>query len=169
MKYIIFALILIMVPFAMADTLADYPVFFSGSDVLIVLGDQADASDMIGAVDMATSLAPEVNSIEAILASEIEDVAAQDLVVIGGPCANSVAAALLAFPLPCYAPISPNTALIQLFSFEDHESLLIAGSGKQNTREGTLVMSSHENYELPQTNMMEVSQTLQRNILVTQI
>jgi len=169
MKYIALLLIVLMLPLAFADTLADYPAFFSGSDIKIVVGDQAAASDTIGAVDVATSLAFDVKSVEAVLASEVDDVTAQDLIVVGGPCANSVAAALLGFPLPCYSSIKPNTALIQLFSFEEHQSLLIAGSDAKNTREGALVMSNPENYELPANAIMEVTQTLQRNILVTEI
>ncbi len=167
MKWLVALLILVLVPGALASTLSEYPNFFAGKDIKIVVGDQAAASDTIGAVDIATYLSFEARSVEAVLASEINDVTAQDLVVVGGPCANSVAAALLAFPLPCYDPIKPNTALIQLFTFEDHQSLLVAGSGAQNTREGALVMSNSEDYTLPSGSVMEVSRTLQRTILVS--
>ena len=160
----------------LAETLGDYPSFFRKAtrlDAKIVVGDLAIASDTLGAVEIATSLQVDsVNNrtytgIQAVLASEIEDVTKENLIVVGGPCANSVAAQLLNFPLPCYEGTPPNAALIQLFTFGEFRSLLVAGDSALDTRRGSRVIANYADYELPITTSMKVAQTSQREITVT--
>jgi len=58
-------------------------------------------------------------------------------IVVGGPCANSVAAALLGNPDPCWESVGENKAVIKLFDLTGgNVALLINGRSALNTRQG---------------------------------
>lgn len=166
---------LLLIPLVSAS-LSDYPAPFASSNMIyakIVVGDLALASDTIGAIEIATSLQvdPQTNitrpPIQAVLASEIDDITKENLIVVGGPCANSVAAALLNFPIDCFASIPPNTALVKLFTFSQGNSLLVAGSSAIDTRRASRVVANYHEHNFPNQTSMSVSRTLQREILIT--
>lgn len=176
MKKLFLLCILLLVPLVQAVELNDYPDFFvdgSSVNVKIVVGDLALASDTIGAVEIATALQVDPFSnitrspVEAVLASEIDDITQENLIVIGGPCANSVSAALLDFPQPCYSSISPNTALVKAFTFENGVSILVAGSSAIDTRRGSRVVANYQDYFFPASSTMKISRTLQKEILIS--
>ena len=68
------------------------------------------------------------------LASEVADVTAQNAVVVGGPCANSAAAALMGNPSPCYAGFTDGEAMVKLYENGGNTALLVAGSTADDTR-----------------------------------
>ncbi len=81
------------------------------------------------------------------LASEIKDVKAQNLIVIGGPCANSVANELLGNPADCAAGFEDGKSKIQLFEQTNgNVALLIAGAGKEDTRTASQVVANYKEY-----------------------
>jgi hypothetical protein len=58
-------------------------------------------------------------------------------IVVGGPCANTVASSLLGNPDPCWETVGENKALIKLFNHANGSvALLINGRTALNTRQG---------------------------------
>lgn len=154
-----------MVPMVAAETLNDYPDFYKVR-VGIVVGDLAIASDTIGAIEIATSLKEFDQKLDVIpmLASEVEDLGSMDLIVIGGPCANGIAARLMDFPDVCYESVQPNTGLIQLYEMNGHEIILVAGSSAKDTRTAA---RSLVNDNLPTSSKLVVRQTSQTEITLS--
>jgi len=71
------------------------------------------------------------------LDSEIADATAQNLIVVGGPCINTVAADLLGaeagFPA-CAEGFNPGTARVKLFDNDGMYAMLVAGYSGEDTR-----------------------------------
>ena len=68
------------------------------------------------------------------LDSEVADVKAQNLVVVGGPCVNSVAAELMGNPTDCTEGFAPGKARVKLFENGDKVAMLVAGYSGADTR-----------------------------------
>lgn len=176
MKYIhILVIALLIIPSSLAYTIKDYPEMFVKNnrlEVKLVVGDVAVASDTIGAVEIATSLQvnPTTNKvfrgIKAVLASEIYDVKSENIIAIGGPCANGVTAELMGYPAVCYGAIPSNTGIIRLYKFSNHFSLVVAGSSAMDTRRACRVLANYFDYNLPSSDYMEVINTNEKEISV---
>jgi len=91
-----------------------------------------------------------VNKIEvgaAKLAKEIQDIKAQNLIVVGGPCANSVASELLGNPADCAAGFEDGKAKIRLFEQANgNVALLVAGYSAEDTRTASQVVANAKDY-----------------------
>ncbi len=164
-----------MVPSVLSFTLRDYPDFFVNGNTLnvkIVVGDTAIASDTIGAIEIATSLQynPTTNQsfhgLRAVLASEVEDFTSENLISVGGPCANGVTAEIMGFPPSCSDAIPPNTGMIKLYEFENRFSVVVAGYSAMDTRRASRVIANYYDYALPLSDFMEVFFAQQKEILV---
>jgi len=68
------------------------------------------------------------------LDSEVADAKAQNLIVIGGPCVNSVAASLLGNPAACADGFTPGKAKVKLFENGANVAMLVAGYTGEDTR-----------------------------------
>jgi hypothetical protein len=68
------------------------------------------------------------------LDSEVADYKAQNLIVVGGPCVNSVAAALMGNPASCAAGFTPGKATVKLFENGANVAMLVAGYTGEDTR-----------------------------------
>jgi hypothetical protein len=87
-----------------------------------------------------------------MLDEEVADWKAQNVIVVGGPCVNTVAAELMGNPEDCAAGFEEGKAKIKLFhdiaGQEDNVALLIAGMTGDDTRRACSVMNSYSDYEL---------------------
>ena len=68
------------------------------------------------------------------LDSEIASAGAQNLVVVGGPCVNTVAAELLGNPAQCAEGFTPGKARVKLFENGANVAMLVAGYSGADTR-----------------------------------
>ena len=69
------------------------------------------------------------------LASEIKDSAAQNLIVVGGPCANTIASKLMGSPANCAAGFEEGKAIVKLYDTgAGNVALLVAGYSALDTR-----------------------------------
>ncbi|MBI4152710.1 hypothetical protein HY495_03300 [Candidatus Woesearchaeota archaeon] len=68
------------------------------------------------------------------LASEVADAWAQNLLVVGGPCVNSVAAELMGNPADCTAGFTPGKAVVKLYEKNGKVAMLVAGYSGEDTR-----------------------------------
>jgi hypothetical protein len=108
----------------------------------------------------------EYNKIEvgaAQLASDIADAKAQNLIVVGGPCANKVAADLLNLGPgdDCSAGFTQGQAVLRLIENGQNVALLVAGYSGEDTRKATAVLANHEDYTLSGKEMVVKGTSMQ--------
>lgn len=81
------------------------------------------------------------------LDSDISDVTAQNLLVVGGPCANSVASTLMGSPADCAAGFQEGEAMLKLFEQTNgNVALLVAGYSAMDTRRASKVLANYKDY-----------------------
>lgn len=68
------------------------------------------------------------------LDSEVADYKAQNLIVVGGPCVNTIAATLLGNPAECASGFTAGVGLVKLFENGDKVAMLVAGYSGEDTR-----------------------------------
>lgn len=96
----------------------------------------------------------------AVLDTEVTDYTAQNLIVVGGPCANSVAATLMGNPADCAAGFEQGKAIIKLYEQNGHVAILVAGYSGMDTRRASRVLAQYSKYALSGTEMVVVGTSL---------
>ncbi|MFT4343587.1 MAG: S-layer protein, partial [Candidatus Woesearchaeota archaeon] len=86
-----------------------------------------------------------------VLDTEITNVAADNLIVVGGPCANTVAATLLGVSpnAPgCFEdfPVSQGEGIIKMVESGDKVAVIVAGYSAADTRAAAEVLANYEDY-----------------------
>ncbi len=121
------------------DLTIEYPLSQRGARVFVTGG-------VVSTTSVAAGGAERVQPIQigaAKLASEVSDVTMYNAVVVGGPCANPIAAALLGNPEPCYESVAQNKAMVKLFEHTNgNVALLINGRTAMNTRMGSRAVAT---------------------------
>ncbi|MBN2142661.1 hypothetical protein JW711_05005 [Candidatus Woesearchaeota archaeon] len=125
----------------------DYPVTQKYAQAFVTAG----VIDVVeGASSDDGSLTTEsVNPIAvglAVLDSDAPALGSTNLIVVGGPCANTVAAELMGNPANCAEGFTPGKAVIKLFPSKN--ALLVAGYSAQDTLGATYVLADYEDYDL---------------------
>jgi hypothetical protein len=82
----------------------------------------------------------------AVLDSEAPALGSTNMIVVGGPCVNTVAAELMGNPVDCAEGFTPGKAVIKLF--ESRKALLVAGYSAQDTLGATYVLADSADYDL---------------------
>ncbi len=94
------------------------------------------------------------------LASEVASVGAQNLILVGGPCANAAAAEAKGSPADCAAGYEAGKGLIELIDTgAGNVALLVAGYSAADTRAATGVVANYGDYELAGDAMEVVTAT----------
>ena len=115
----------------------------TSSDTLDVDWPQALKSPLVyvtsGAVSSASKAGGDMKAVTFVdatkLDSEVADVKAQNLVVVGGPCVNTAAAELLGNPSDCTEGFTPGKARVKLFEHANgNVAMLVAGYSGADTR-----------------------------------
>ncbi|MBD3310540.1 S-layer protein [Candidatus Woesearchaeota archaeon] len=102
----------------------------------------------------------------AVLASEVADVEAQNLIVVGGPCANAVAAEVMGNPEDCAEGFEEGKAKIKLIEQASGKvALLVAGYSAMDTRAACRVLADYDRYALS-GDEVEVTYTTLESITV---
>ncbi len=108
----------------------------------------AQITTRAGAITTVTL--PKLNVGAARLDSEISDWKAQNLIIVGGPCANSVAASALGVPFAvagCEAGFTEGKAIVKLVdSGAGKVAMVVAGMSAMDTRRATRVVANSEAY-----------------------
>ncbi len=113
------------------------------SSFKIVIGENAQASDNIAAIDIAG----EFGISETILDSQAD--INENIIVIGGPAVNSKSAELLGLDYPTYgldSGIPEGKGLIGVFNNNGNTQILIAGWDAIDTRVAARVLVRHEEF-----------------------
>ncbi|MFH1682684.1 MAG: hypothetical protein ABIA37_02705 [Candidatus Woesearchaeota archaeon] len=92
-----------------------------------------------GAVASATSaVGGELALVQVVdatrLDSEVSSISAQNLILVGGPCVNTLAAELLGNPADCTQGFSPGKARLKMFDNGANMAMLVAGYSGADTR-----------------------------------
>jgi gas vesicle protein len=136
-------------------TLSDYPEMFIEDGKFngyFVVGENSVSMNNLAMTEIAVSLDAQVsNTVK--LDSEISDVNAQNLIVVGGPCVNTVAAELFGNPIDCTIGLEPGQAIIKLFQYNDKVAMVVAGYTDEDTRLAAKVLVNHK-YDLYGTEML---------------
>ncbi len=83
----------------------------------------------------------------AVLDSEVTDPMDKNLIVVGGPCVNTIAATLMGNPSDCTAGFEPGKAIIKLFNHDNGKvALLVAGYSAEDTRRAALALADYKDY-----------------------
>jgi S-layer protein (TIGR01564 family) len=83
-----------------------------------------------------------------VLDKDAPAVGSENLIVVGGPCANTVAAALLDNPTQCTEGFEAGKAVIRAWDNGDKVAILVAGYTAQDTQGASKVLASYKDYSL---------------------
>jgi hypothetical protein len=86
--------------------------------------------------------------------TDITNPTAQNVIAVGGPCANSVAAALLGNPEECAAGFEEGKAMIKLVENGGNVALIVAGYSGKDTMLAARIMQEYEKYDLSGSEMV---------------
>tara|TARA_Y100000310_G_scaffold89923_1_gene87143 strand:+ start:92654 stop:94360 length:1707 start_codon:yes stop_codon:yes gene_type:complete len=130
--------------------LADYHQCYVKNSKLnakIVVGKDSQASELLAAIDVATSLTSKGIAVPgAVLDSEVSDICASNLISFGNACVNSVTAQLQGNPEDCLNGLEPGKALIKLYqTSEGYTSMIIAGFSGDETRAAGKIIANGGN------------------------
>ena len=137
--------------------LSQYPDCFVENGIFqgyFVVGENAASIDSLSMTDIAASMKyvnengmlKAVEVVDAVkLDSEIADVYAQNLIVIGNPCVNTISAELLGNPADCTEGFIPGQARIKLFQNGEYSAMLVAGYSGIDTRLAAKVIAHRWN------------------------
>ncbi|MBW2981268.1 hypothetical protein KY343_00165 [Candidatus Woesearchaeota archaeon] len=158
--------VLLLVSTVFAYDLSEFPDIFLGKRATIVIGSAAKAEDMAGAINVAVTLVQNGIRIESMLDKDIDDIYAQNLVVVGGPCINSVAAKLMGYPSNCLEGFEVGKGRIKIYEYGNGKiALFLAGMTAFDTRMSTLAVTNYENLNLSGQEM-EVIEPSISNIII---
>lgn len=120
----------------------EYPLTQRGGQVFVVAGQTTRAQ---------TGLVQQYNPLieVGVLASEVANIQDVNAIVVGGPCANAVAAELLGNPEVCTAGFEAGKAMIKAFEHPTGKvSVLVAGFSALDTRRAAKVLAQYQDYAL---------------------
>jgi hypothetical protein len=114
-----------------ADTLAiDWPRV-ERTATLYVTAPGSSSSTSMASGDLSRVTVVDATKLD----SEVASASAQNLIVVGGPCVNSVAAELLGNPANCADGFTPGKARVKLFEHSNgNMAMLVAGYSGADTR-----------------------------------
>lgn len=101
------------------------------------------------------------------LASEIANIEAQNMIVIGGPCVNRVSAALMNNPGNCAEGFVEGSAKVKLFEHANgNVAMMIAGYSAQDTMRAVRVVSEYDKWSGFAGDELEVTGTTLTDISI---
>jgi hypothetical protein len=145
-------MILLILPISYAVGLEAFPAMFL-DEARVIVGRSAAAEDVVGAIDIMTSLQQKAGSSKitggAVLDIEVTDIEDMNSIVVGGPCINSAAAYLLNYPVNCLEGFDAGKGIIRVYEFNNGKfALLAAGTTALDTRRVTNVLANYNDYSL---------------------
>ena len=119
------------------------------------------ASTTVSAEGTYTSEIQQIGVNQFKLDTEVADATAVNVVAVGGPCANSVVAALMGNPAECYSAmgIEAGQGLIKLFedATTGKVALVVAGQTAEDTRLSSQVVANYAEYDLSGDELIAVT------------
>jgi hypothetical protein len=110
--------------------LKDYPDMFSG-DTIIIVGNEAPASDVVSATYIQNSVGGKVKS---VLASEINDISGKNIISVGNACNNRITAEIIGNPKDCLSGLEEGVGRAAIYKNGDKISMVIDGYSSVDVR-----------------------------------
>lgn len=130
----------------------------------------AEATPGIGEGTVVSERVQRINVGAAILDRDAEALlGSENLIVVGGPCGNTVAAQLMGNPADCTEGFERGRAMIKLFESDTgHVSMLVAGFTADDTRLASQVVANYDQYRAElQGSEVEVSGQSINNVVIS--
>jgi hypothetical protein len=125
-----------------------YPLDQREALVYVVAGDVTSSRTGSAAGTVETVKLEKINVGAAKLDSEIGNVWAQNLILVGGPCANQAAAQVMGVSAyNCADGFVEGKAMIKLYESNGKVAMLVAGYSAMDTRRASRVISDYEKYK----------------------
>ncbi|MEK6963328.1 MAG: S-layer protein [Nanoarchaeota archaeon] len=150
---------------ASRSIIIDYPVTERGGQVLVTGGQKKKT------LQAQTLTTKKVNPIPvgfSLLDTDAPRLGTQNMIVIGGPCANRVAAQIMGNPKDCSAGFEKEKAILKLVQTGDKFALLIAGYDNTETLGASYVIAEFSKYALVGNEMEVVVKDLD-HVVVTPV
>lgn len=117
----------------------EYPLSQRGAEVFVTGGAVKTTVTEGGFAEKVNPIPTAVSKQD----SDIDDITDFTAIVVGGPCANSVAAQLLGNPEPCWESVPENKAIVKAFEHDNgNVAVLIAGRTAKDTRRATSALAA---------------------------
>lgn len=148
------------------DLTIEYPLSQRGARIFVTGGVVKTATVSTGGTDKVQPI--QIGA--AKLASEVADVTQFNAIVVGGPCANPIAAQLMGNPEPCWEAVPENKAILKLYEHTNgNVALLVAGRTALNTRQASRVLAGMTGLAGVKAKEAEVSGTSLTDVTVKAI
>jgi hypothetical protein len=126
--------------------LRKYPGMMS-KKIILAVGDDATGSDIFAATTIGNGLMLLGKETETLTKSKISDLDAQDMIVIGRPCENSIWEELLGVT-ECVGFLEEDTGIRKLIENNKHFVILMSGDVPENTQTLADVLGNPTKYSL---------------------
>jgi hypothetical protein len=148
------------------DLTIEYPLSQRGARVFVTGGVVKTSTVSAGGAEKVQPI--QIGA--AKLASEVADVTQFNAIVVGGPCANPIAAQLMGNPEPCWEAVPENKAILKLYEHTNgNVALLVAGRTALNTRQASRVLAGMTGLAGVKAKEAEVSGTSLTDVTVKAI
>ena len=114
------------------------------AQVFVTLGDVSAVAGGSGTADKVNPIAVGL----AVLDKDAPAIGTENLIVVGGPCANTVAAALMNNPAVCTDGFESGKAIIKASEQGGKVAILVAGYSAQDTQGASRVLAAYKDYSL---------------------
>jgi hypothetical protein len=125
----------------------DVPKSQRFGQVFVTLGSVTATQGQAGTADRINPIAVGL----AVLDKDAPAVGTENMIVVGGPCANSVASELMGSPADCAEGFETGKAMIKSSEKTGHVAILVAGMTAQDTLGASRVLASYKDYALKGT------------------
>ncbi|MBI4140648.1 hypothetical protein HY485_02305 [Candidatus Woesearchaeota archaeon] len=116
-----------------------YPLSQRGADITI--GKQKKTEEQTTMIIEKTKRTPMANAVK--LSSQVYDIKNYNSIIIGGACANPIAATLQGNPQPCWQSIANGVAIVKAHQHTNgNVAILVAGRNAQDTRRATTALAN---------------------------
>ena len=124
----------------------EYPEKEAIANVYITAGATTSSSSGGGSLDSVTVNRIAVGAVK--LASKISDLKAQNTIIVGGPCVNTLAQEVLGNPAECAAGFEEGKGIIQLWQHTNgNVALLVAGYSGEDTVASSQILANYQDYK----------------------
>ncbi len=114
-----------------------YDLAITADDVNVDGGDSGSTADQVQPISVGT----------AMFAKDVGSLSSQNLIVVGGPCVNDVAAQLMGNPADCTEGFEEGKAFVKLYENGDKVAMLVAGAEALDTRRAARVVANYDEYQ----------------------
>ncbi|MBW3001241.1 S-layer protein, partial [Candidatus Woesearchaeota archaeon] len=149
------------------EAIIEYPLAQRGGQAFVVAGTvSVQEGTAAGGGSVTTEVVNPIAVGLAVLDTDAPALGSKNMIMVGGPCVNTVAAELMGNPEVCTEGFTPGKAVIKLYTAQN--ALLVAGYSAQDTLGASYVLSDYEDYDLTGTEV-EVVVTSLRDIDVNPV